>query len=70
MENKENKEIKNKQTEELNDEALDGVTGGVYQPIGVSGKTAKSPKTVPSKPAVGGGVTVPTAPGSGDIRTF
>ncbi len=66
----ENKETKNKQTEELSDEALDEVTGGVYQPVGVSGKTAKKPKTVPSKPAAGGSISVPTMPGSGDIRTF
>ena len=70
MENKENKEIKNKQTEELNDEALDEVTGGVYQPIGVSGKTAKTPKTLPSKKPSVGGISVPSMPGSGDIRTF
>lgn len=68
----ENKEIKNKKMEELNDEALDEVAGGVYQPVGVSGVTAKTPKTLPSKKSttVGGGVTVPTMPGSGDIRTF
>ena len=69
----ENKETKNKQTEELNDEALDEVTGGVYQPVGITRSGGiMSPKTVPSKKSssVGGSVSVPSMPSPGDIRTF
>ena len=67
-----NKEIENKETEELNDEALDEVTGGVFEPRTVTkGSRVADAKTLQAtKPKLSGEITVPTVPGIADQRKF
>lgn len=68
----ENKELKNNKAEELNDEALDEVTGGTYQRQYYELDDSKLEHGLSKSKdfkAPGGVVTVPTQP-VGDYRKF
>ncbi len=66
----ENKETKNNTAEELNDEALDEVTGGVYQLQDITHGSIAVPQSPQSKKSKTPSVTVPTMPNPGSIRKF